>query len=198
MRKLTSPNLSFETIRQEMEKTVRIHLEDLDSYNHSEHQKQLEICQLGKVLVTYFPKYLLEEVRENPDFIISNGKNRIAIEHQTILDVKTKKIQGYYENIFHVVERDLQNETSFSNFLANCYLKKNLPFKRSDKTGLIQLVKEVINEFVLNNNFIENPIIRRIRKMPHSKKCLSVNFGAYWVKSLDSKILMNYTNDYLA
>ncbi|MBK6263531.1 hypothetical protein JKA74_00675 [Marivirga sp. S37H4] len=192
MKKLNLPDLNLEIIRQEMERTIRKHMKNLDSYNQSDHQKQLEICQLGKILVTYFPKYSIEEVRERPDFIISDGIKRIGIEHQTVLDVKTKKKQGFYENIFNIAERDLQGDSLLPNFLANCYLKNNLSFKSSDKTALIQLVKEIVTEFILSDNFLENPLIRRIRKMPHSQKSLSVNFGGYWVKSLDSETLRDF------
>lgn len=192
MKKLTAQKINLQTIKSEMEKTIRKHLNGLDSYNQSDHQKQLEICQLGKLLVTYFPEFTIEEIREKPDFIVSDGKKRIAIEHQTILDPETKSYQGFYENIFHIAERDLQNESSLPNFLANCYLKDNLSFKNSDKKMLIQLIKDIITEYVLNDNLLENPLIKEILKMPHSKKNLNANFGAYMVKDLDSETLIDF------
>ncbi|MBD3629269.1 hypothetical protein [Cyclobacterium sp.] len=85
MKRIIVPKLNQRTIKFEMEKTIRKHLNGLDSYNQSDYQKQLEICQLGKLLVTYLPDFSIEEVREKPDFIISDGKKRVAIEHQCIL-----------------------------------------------------------------------------------------------------------------
>lgn len=169
-----------------------MHLNGLDSYNQSDYQKQLEICQLGKLLVTYFPEFVIEEVRERPDFIISDGRKRIAIEHQTILDPKTKSYQGFYENIFHIAERDLRNESTLPNFLGNCYLKDNLSFTNSDKKMLIQLVKDTVTEYVLNDNLVDNLLISKIFKMPHSKINLNANFGGYMVKDLGSKILVDF------
>ncbi len=192
MKKLTAPKLNLRTIEFEMEKRIRKHLNGLDSYNQSDYQKQLEICQLGKLLVTYFPEFSIEEVREKPDFIISDGKKRIAIEHQTILDPVTKSYQGFYENIFHIAERDLRNESSIPTFLANCYLRDNLSFKNSDKKMLIQLVKDTVTEYVLNDNLVENPLISEIFKMPHSKKNLNANFGAYMVRDLDTETLIEF------
>ena len=192
MKKVTVQKLSLQTIKLKMEKTIRKHLDGLDSYNQSDYQKQLEICQLGKLLVTYFPEFLIEEVREKPDFIISDGEKRIAIEHQTILDPVTKSYQGFYENIFHIAERDLRDESTLPNFLANCYLKDNLPFTNSDKKMLIQLVKDTVTEYVLNDNLVENQLISKIFKMPHSKKSLNTNFGAYMVKDLDAETLINF------
>lgn len=175
-----------------MERTVRKHLIGLDGYNQSDHQKQLEICQLGKALVTYFPEFSIKEVREKPDFIISDGKKAIGVEHQTILDEKTKKKRGFYENIFRIAERDLKKESLLPNFLANCYLKNNLVFKSSNKNTLIQLVKDIVTNFVLNDLFEENPLIRKIVKMPHSKKNINVNFGAYIVKNLNAETLIDF------
>ncbi|MCP4552843.1 MAG: hypothetical protein GY834_12560 [Bacteroidetes bacterium] len=192
MKKVTVPKHNLQTIKFKMEKTIRKHLNGLDSYNQSDYQKQLEICQLGKLLVTYFPDFLIEEVREKPDFIISDGKKRIAIEHQTILDPVTKSYQGFYENIFHIAERDLRDESTLPNFLANCYLKDNLSFTNSDKKMLIQLVKDTVTEYVLNDNLVENLLISEIVKIPHSKKNLNANFGAYMVKDLDAETLIDF------
>lgn len=192
MKKFTETRLNLRTIEFEMEKTIRKHLNGLDSYNQSDYQKQLEICQLGKLLVTYFPEFSIEEVREKPDFIISDGKKRIAIEHQTILDPATKSYQGFYENIFHIAERDLRNESSLPNFLANCYLKDNLSFKNSDKKMLIQLIKDIVTEYVLNDTLVENSLISEIFKMPHSKKNLNANFGAFMVTDLDAETLVDF------
>jgi uncharacterized protein YlzI (FlbEa/FlbD family) len=192
MKIFTAPKHNQRTIKLEMEKMIRKHLNGLDSYNQSDYQKQLEICQLGKILVTYFPDFSIEEVREKPDFIISDGKKRVAIEHQSILDPVTKSYQGFYENIFHIAERDLRNDSSLPNFLANCYLKDNLSFKNSDKNTLIQLIKDTVTEFILNDNLIENHLIGEIFKMPHSQINLNANFGAYIVTDLDAKTLIDF------
>jgi hypothetical protein len=168
------------------------HLKGLDSYKKADKQKQLELCQIGKFLATFFPSYDIKQVREEPDFIITNGKTEFGLEHEVITNTAIRKQHGFYENIFHLAERDIQSTTELPNFLANCYLKSNLNFKTKDKSELIQIVKEVVSCSILKNEIPENPIIDRIVQMPHSKKNLTVNFGAHMVQNLSANIVYDF------
>ncbi len=194
MKKLIAPNpnLSLDALKQKIEKAISNSLYNLNSYNSTDRQKQLEICQFGKMLATYFPDFFIDEVREKPDFIISDGKKRIAVEHQTIVNPIIKSKQGFYENIFQLVERDLQTDNSLPNFLAVCYLKSNLKFKNTDKQLISNLIKETVKEFVLNGILVENPLIMKIIKMPNSHKNLHANFGAFMRYKVDAKILKDF------
>ncbi len=164
----------------------------LDCYKNGDSKKQLELCQVGKFLASFYPEFFIKEVREEPDFIISNGIQSIGLEHEVILNEKIKKKHGFYENIFKLVERDLQNKSELPNFLINCYLKPNLSFKMRDKKYLIRLLKDLIVEYVENNNLKENPLIERVFKMPHSRKSVRVNFGAYMEAELNEKIVYHF------
>jgi len=168
------------------------YLDGLDSYKNADKQKQLELCQIGKLLATFLPNYTIKEVREEPDFIVTNGSSDFGLEHEVITNTEIRKQQGFYENIFHLAERDIQNSTELPNFLANCYLKSNLNFKTKDKSELIRLVKDIVSSSVLKNEIPENPIIDRIFQMPHSKKNLTVNFGAHMVQDLTENIVYDF------
>lgn len=191
MRKV-EPILSNESLSNLIAKKVSNHLNGLDGYRKADKQKQLELCQIGKFLAAYFPSFDIKQVREEPDFIITNGKAEFGLEHEVITNVAVRKRHGFYENIFHLAERDIQSNSKLPNFLANCYLKSNLSFKTKDKSELIQLVKEVISIKILTNEIPENPIISRIFLMPHSKKNLTVNFGAHMVQDLSEDIVNDF------
>lgn len=184
---LTDDNL-FNLISQK----ISHHLNGLDSYKNADKQKQLELCQIGKFLATFFPLYDIKQVREEPDFIISNGETEFGLEHEVITNSAIRKQHGFYENIFHLAERDFQSNAELPNFLANCYLKPNLNFKTKDKSELVQLVKEVVSSSILKNVIPENPIIDRIVQMPHSKKNLTVNFGAHMVQNISANIVYDF------
>lgn len=168
------------------------HLKGLHEYKNEDRQKELELCQIGKLLATFFPNYDIKEVREQPDFIITNGKVDIGLEHELITNTAIRKQHGFYENIFQLAERDLQSNMELPNFLANCYLKPNLEFKTKDKNELIQIVKYVVSKSILKNEIPENPIIDSIFPMPHNKKNLTVHFGAHMVQDLSESIVYDF------
>jgi len=192
MKKFKTPNIDLDVIKFEMEKKIRRHLIGLDKYNNSDKQKQLEICQIGKALVTHFPEYEITEVREKPDFIISNRKESIGIEHQLILDPLIKKYQGFYESIFLKVQKELENDNTLSKYHLVCFLEKDLSGKNSDKKKLINEIKQLIINFVIKDDLPDNKLIRRILKMPSRKLSIHPNFGAHFVKNLDESILLNF------
>ena len=190
--KKVEPILTDENLSNLIGQKITHHLNGLDNYKKADKQKQLELCQIGKFLATFFPSYDIKQVREEPDFIITNGKTEFGLEHEVITNTAIRKQHGFYENIFHLAERDIQSNTELPNFLANCYLKSNLSFKTKDKSELIQLVKEVVSSSILKNEIPENPIIDRIVQMPHSKKNLTVNFGAHMVQNLSANIVCDF------
>lgn len=152
-------------------------------------QKILELCHLGKFLIFFDGKYQINEVTERPDFIITDGIKLIGLEHQIIVEFDAKAREGFFQNIFDQAEEKLKTDSDLPNFLANCYVMPYANFKINQKEELIETVRKVVKEYILNDNLIENPIIERISKMPHSQKSVNVNLGAWWTKDITKKLV---------
>jgi len=168
---------------------INKHLESL-SNDSKKQQKTLEICHTGKFLM-FFDNLKIDEVSEKPDFILFNGNLKIGLEHQIVVDTKSKEKEGFYSNIFSLAESELQKDNELPNFLANCYIQPYANFKLIEKEYLIETIKAVVKEYILNDSFIENPIIERIYKQPHSKKNICANLGAWWQKEVTLEIIEN-------
>ena len=171
-----------------LEKLIGKHLE-----SHTDKQKTLEICHTGKFLL-FFENINISQVSEKPDFILFDGKEEIGLEHQIIVEPKSKEGEGFFENIFTQVEKELQQDNELPNFLADCYIEYYATYKLNEKEKLIEIVKTVIKEYVLNDNFIQNPIIERISLQPHSQKNIHANMGAWWQKNIPKETLENAIN----
>lgn len=157
---------------------------------HSDRKKTLEICHAGKFLL-FFDDLEIEQVTEKPDFILFDGKNKIGLEHQIIVERKSKEREGFFKNIFELAENELQQDIELPNFLASCHIEPYTIFKINQKDYLVETVKMVIKEYVINNNFVENPIIENIFLQPHSQKNIYANMGAWWPKNITKEILEN-------
>lgn len=153
-------------------------------------QKTLEICHTGKFLL-FFDSLKIEQVTEKPDFILFDGKNKIGLEHQIVVETKSKEREGFFENIFELAEIGLKQDKELPNFLASCYIQPYANFKLSEKDYLVETVKKVVKEYVINNNFIENSIIERIFIQPHSQKSIHANMGAWWQKNITLETIEN-------
>ncbi|MCF7567307.1 hypothetical protein L3X37_02865 [Sabulilitoribacter arenilitoris] len=172
-------------------KTKIYHLvKGLDRFNQSENQKNLELCQVGKFLCTYFPDFKISESREQPDFIITNGSIKIGLEHQSIFVDKILERTGFFKNIALLAERELEKEVDMPNFLVNCYIRKGILFSNKDKNHILKIFIDVIREFVINDIVIKNNLFDDLIKMPHSQKSINANFGAYMVPTLNEEKLL--------
>jgi len=155
-------------------------------------QKILEVCHAGKFLLFFNNKIQFDQLYEQPDFILVNDFGvKIGLEHQLIIDPKSKEREGFFQNIFSKAEIEIQTDKDLPNFLANCYIKPYTNFKLQEKNKLVGIIKDVVKEYVLNENLIENPIIDRIWKMPHSHKNITPNLGAWWVNKVTSELILN-------
>lgn len=166
-----------------LETLIGKHLE-----SHTSKQKTLEICHAGKFLL-FFENLIISQVSEKPDFILFDGKEKIGLEHQIIVEPKSKEREGFFKNIFAQAETELQQDTELPNFLADCHIGYYTTYKLNQKEKLIEMVKNIIKEYVLNNNFIENPIIERISLQSHSQKNIHANMGAWWQKNIPKETL---------
>ena len=164
-------------------------LEPLDYSNTNNKQKILEICHTGKFLFLLDEDYVIHEVSEKPDFILTGQDNFIGLEHQTVVDKKSREREGFFQNIFQIAELELQKDSNLPNFLANCYLIPNINFKLSEKKKLISIVVNTVREYVLIGVLQENPIIESIHSMEHSQITVSVNLGAWLQKDITQEII---------
>ncbi len=185
-------DITFSETHQRIGEKINSHLKKLDRYKKDDKQKILEICQIGKLLGTFFNEFEIVNVTEKPDFIISNGNKKIGVEHELILDPKYKAEEGFYENICEKVEMNLKNDSSLPNFLVNLYLKDNLTFKIKDKNNLIEKFTELVKEFVLTGKLIPNELVKNAYKMKHSQKNVNVNFGAYMQQHITKDLILEY------
>ena len=152
-------------------------------------QKILELRHLGKFLIFFNGKYKINEITERPDFIITDGIKHIGLEHQIIVDFDAKAREGFFQNIFNQAEKKLKTDSDLPDFLANCYVMPYANFKINQKEELIETIRKVVKEYILSDTLIENPIIDRILKMPHSQKSINVNLGAWWTKDITKKLI---------
>ena len=185
-------DIDFNETHSRLGLKINSHLNGLDKTKKEDKQKILELCQIGKLLATYFNDFEITRVTEKPDFVISNGQTQFGLEHELILDTKSKSEEGFYENICEKVEGNLTNDPSIPNCLVNLYLKENLSYKINDKNNLIAQLTEIVKQFILTGELCENDIVGDANKMKHSQKSVNANFGAYWQKTITKELILEY------
>lgn len=172
-----------------LEDIISPFIDELSKDKIKNQQKISETCHLGKFLIFFNGELEISKLSEKPDFILTNGQNMIGLEHQIIVDFGPKEREGFYKNIFDKAELDLKADETIPNFLANCYIKPYAKFKINQKEELIEIVKIVIKEYVLTDELMDNPIIDRIFKSPHSQKSINANLGGWWRKDITTEII---------
>ena len=153
-------------------------------------KKQIEVCHIGKLLTTYFNEFSIKELRESPDFIISNGKVDIGIEHQVLVETNSKQKEGFFENICRHLEKRIESTTELRNFMLNLYFNKNLKIQNHQKEEIISTLLEVIVEKVENNILIPNPYVYDAFFMKHNRISINANFGAFVQRHLNKKSIL--------
>lgn len=187
--KIVENNKSTTENYEKLGSLINSHVELLSVEKRKNKKKIIELCHAGKFLMLYDKDILIKIVTEEPDFILEGEFGEIGLEHQIIIEQTAKQKEGFYEKNFSQAEHELQSDPELPNFLANCYLLPHLNFKAKDKDKLVLFVKNVVKEFVLRNNLIENPIIDRIFEMPHTQKSISPNLGAWWEKDISLDLI---------
>jgi hypothetical protein len=185
-------DINFIELKERIRQKITHHLADLDRTKKNDKQKILELCQIGKLLATYYSDFDIVDVREKPDFLISNGQTTIGLEHELILDSKSKEKEGFYQNICEKVEARLNEDSDLPNFLVNLYLKENISLKIQDKNSITDKFSEIVKQIVLTGEMEENDFIERAIKMKHSGKSVNPNFGAYWQKSITENLILEF------
>lgn len=185
-------DIPFRDLKEKLGQKITHHLVGLDRSTKEVKQKILELCHIGKLLASYYADFDIIEVREKPDFLISNGETTIGLEHEVILDSKSKEKEGFYENICEKVEAKLKEESDLPNFLVNLYLKENISLKIQDKNFIIEKFSEIVKHIVLTGEIPENDFVERAIKMNHSRKSVNANFGAYLQKPITENLILEF------
>ncbi|QMU31217.1 hypothetical protein [Adhaeribacter radiodurans] len=181
--------INHENYHERLNELINPSLNLLQNNRNTNKKKILEVCHTGKFLM-FFKNLKIQKLYERPDFILAQDDILIGLEHEVLLSQSHKEKEGFYDNIFSMVEEDLRSEKQLPNFLANCYLNKYLDFQPKHKPEIRTILKDVITEFVLTNQLVENPLIDRIFKMPHSQISLCPNLGAWWQQNLSEQNLL--------
>ena len=153
-------------------------------------KKILEVCHAAK-FITFFDNQLsIEKLQEKPDFIlVDQSHNMIGLELQRIIDPNSKEREGFFENICLAIECEMESDPQIPNFLVNCDINPDFNYKVNQKKNISFMIRTVVEKFVLENNFVDNPLVERISKMPHTHKNICPNFGAWMQKSITPDIL---------
>ncbi|WP_373060481.1 hypothetical protein [Zunongwangia sp. H14] len=187
--KILDNNKSFSENLKYLGELINPFLEDLLTDRIKYQQKILELCHTGKFLMLLNQDVEILELREQPDFLLNQKNRKIGLEHEVILNQSSKNKEGFFEELFLKAEQEIINENQLPNFLANCYLKPYLSFQTNQKRELIDIIKEVVENYIEKKILIENPIIEEIWEMPHTQISINVNFGFHWQKDLNEEIL---------
>jgi len=156
-------------------------------------QKTLELSHLCKFMM-FFKDLSITELSEKPDFILKNKNKTIGIEHQIVVNKKYKEKEGYYQNIFNKAIEILKENKDLPDFLVNCQINENFKFKSYQKQNIIELVSKIIEEYVLNEYLMDNPIIEEILMLPHSQKSASIQFDEGEQNWITEKIIYEAIN----
>lgn len=182
-------NKSVSENKRYLGELIDSHLEPLLTDRRKNQQKILEICHVGKFLMFFENDFEISKVNEKPDFILTNGTELVGLEHQILVDSKSKEREGIFKTIFDLAELELKRDNSLPNFLANCYIVPYANFKLTEKKELVATIVRLVKKYVLTDVLEENQIIERISKMPHSGINIYENLGAWWQKDLTNEIL---------
>jgi len=119
MRQLTL-NKEYSSV-ENYRRLIDCFIKELEEDSNKNRQKILEICHVGKFLMFFENKLQIEKFLEEPDFIIANDNIRIGLEHQILIDIKSKETEGFFANLCELAERELRKDENLPNFLANIY-----------------------------------------------------------------------------
>lgn len=171
---------------------INSHLTELDETKREGKQKILELCQIGKLISSYFDEYEIVKVFERPDFLISNGQVTIGLEHQLILDPEVKSKEGFYDNIFDKVEHNLMQDDSLPNFLINLIIKRKADLTINNKDSIVSQLTDILRTFILTGELKDNDYIEDADSMTHSRKSINANYGGHLQRSINKDLILEF------
>lgn len=166
-------------------------LKELKEESHKNHQKIIELCHVGKFLMFFENEYKIEKLGEEPDFILTSREGRIGLEHQILVDKKSREKEGFFDNLCRLAERELKNDKTLPNFLANIYANPFFDGKVNNKQKLVNEICQIVKTYIQTGELLENEIIDAIFSMDHSQISLSPNLGAWWQKEIKGELIKN-------
>ena|ERR1035437_5651177 len=189
MKQLTL-NLKFSSV-DNYRKLIDSSLIELQSDTRKNRHKIIEVCHIGKFLMFFDNQYHIEKLFEEPDFIIASSSQRVGLEHQIIIDKKSKEKEGYFANLCKLAENELKKDKTLPNFLANIYAHPYFNGKINEKQKLVNEICYLMKHQINTGETPENDIIDMIFSMKHSKISLSANMGAWWQKEINEELIIN-------
>jgi len=165
------------------------HLNALNHQRKDYNKKLIEIIHAGKLLMLLESNFKILKVNEKPDFIIKHGDKSIGLEHEILVDQRSKLKEGTFDDLVRNIEQKFKEAHPDTKLLIRMWLNPNLKISKSDKPELIEKCLSIVEDHIYYNRFIENDLIRDISVLPHSKLILWGGLGAWWQRKLDSEIL---------
>jgi hypothetical protein len=173
------------------EKLIDNSMKELEFDSSKNRHKILEICHVGKFLMFFENQFQIEKLSEEPDFIIANKNYRIGLEHQMIIDKKSKEKEGFFENLCKLAEKELRKDKNLPNFLANIYVHPYFNGKIKDKQKLINEICRLVKLQIQTDEIPGNDFIDNIITMKHSRISLCSNMGAWWQKEITEEFIID-------
>ena len=182
----------FRSFRDKLGPLINNHLANLDSQKSDYDKKVLELCHIGKFLVLLNENYSITEVREKPDFIISDTYNSVGVEHEILVRDNYKKQEGSIKQLFKQAERAFTIKYPGKNLLINIFIKKGFPiFKKNQTNLLVENINILIADYLDYGILPENELVDDIFAMPHHQLNFEPNEGAWGQATLTEDLLKN-------
>ena len=181
------------SLNERMKLKINKHLEGLEDNNNENNNKKLELCQIGKLLSTFFTDYEILELSERPDFLISNNIEDVGVELEMILDSNHKMKEGFYEGVCTKVCEEIALDDKFQNISLNLYFKPEINSIKVSKKNAIDKITMLVKSFLLTGSLENNIYVREVFKYTNSKRTsINPNFGAYSQRSITNNMVKEY------
>jgi hypothetical protein len=193
---LISPTNQKNNFIQAMEVKIRPWLNKVEEEKHPDVTKKTEeLCLIGKLLVTYFNEFSISELRESPDFVISNGIQDVGVELVRVVDQKTKAKEGFFETICSNLEREIALTSELRDFAVNLYFKLGIDCHPRQKKEISLTIKNLILDKITKDQLTDNEFIRSISVMKYKGISIFPNFGAYMQRHLRVEDILTTIKD---
>lgn len=169
----------------------------LSNYNFDEPREQRKFEELNQTimfLILFDHSWNIKTIREEPDFIISNGEKSVALEHTAIRDHKFVSQEGSIIDTFHRAEKILRDESFNYNFLVNIHLNRNFKYKKSDSSIVVHHICHAVKTFILYGTLVDSQLITWMSAMDHNRISLSPNFGAWWQAPITPELIEEHVS----
>ncbi len=170
-------------------------IKTLDKSDKDSNKKELEICHVGKFLMLLNSGFKIDEIREQPDFIIKSSDNtKIGLEHEVLIDQNHKKVEGSFSDIVKTAEGIFRERYPEIKILANIYVNVNKKISKKDKHHYVETLFSIIEDSVFHKRFEENDLVLNLSWHKHTEINFSCNPGGWWQQSLQKDFVIKSIN----